>query len=131
MTPKDFKHWRKGVMRMSQKEAAEALGLKRRVVQYYEKGVRDGEPLAIPKAVRLACFALAQGVTDYHGPEAGAEGVLTDPAVGTVPAPDAVAGGKSSKKRRAPSKRGRPALTTVETAGAEAGPTDSPDVASA
>lgn len=128
MTPKAFKHWRKGVMRMSQKEAAEALGLKRRVVQYYEKGERDGEPLAIPKAVRLACFALAEGVTDYHGPETGAEGVLTDPAVGTVPAPDAVTG---SKKRRTPSKRGRPALTTVETAGAEAGATDSPDIASA
>jgi len=97
VTPKAFKHWRKGVMRMSQKEAAEALGLKRRVVQYYEKGERDGETLEIPKAVRLACFALAEGVTDYHGPGLGAEGAPADPAAGTVPAPAAVAGSKARK----------------------------------
>jgi hypothetical protein len=54
---------------MSQKEAAEALGLKRRVVQYYEKGERDGEPVKIAKAIRLACWALSQKVIDYHGPE--------------------------------------------------------------
>lgn len=51
-----------------QKRAAEALGLKRRMVQYYEKGERDGEKVAVPKAVRLACWALAAGITDYHGP---------------------------------------------------------------
>jgi predicted transcriptional regulator len=67
LRPSDFKHWRKG-MKMSQKEAAHALGLKRRVVQYYEKGERDGEAVKIPKTVRLACYALAQGVHDYHGP---------------------------------------------------------------
>jgi len=128
VTPKAFKHWRKGVMRMSQKEAAEALGLKRRVVQYYEKGERDGEPLAIPKAVRLACFALAEGVTDYHGPDTGAEGIVPDPTVGTVPAPDAVTG---SKKRRASARRSRRALATLDTGGAESDTTDSPDVASA
>lgn len=55
-------------MKLSQKEAAHALGLKRRVVQYYEKGERDGEAVKIPKTVRLACYALAQGVHDYHGP---------------------------------------------------------------
>jgi hypothetical protein len=54
---------------MSQKEAAHALGLKRRVVQYYEKGERDGEPVKIPKTVRLACYALWKNVTDYHGPD--------------------------------------------------------------
>ncbi|SDE82375.1 helix-turn-helix domain-containing protein [Rhodospira trueperi] len=101
MTPKDFKHWRKGVMRMSQKEAAEALGLKRRVVQYYEKGERDGDVIDIPKAVRLACFALAQGVTDYHGPAIGAEGVPPEPDAGTTPAPDEVAGSKARKKKKA------------------------------
>jgi hypothetical protein len=52
----------------SQKEAAEALGLKRRVVQYYEKGERDGKPIDIPKTVRLACFALTEGTEDYDGP---------------------------------------------------------------
>ncbi|MBB4284339.1 helix-turn-helix domain-containing protein [Roseospira goensis] len=98
MTPKDFKTWRKGVMRMSQKEAAEALGLKRRVVQYYEKGERDGDSLEIPKSVRLACFALAQGVTDYHGPGQVPEGAPPDPAAGSQPAPDEIAGSKKRKK---------------------------------
>lgn len=67
MKPEEFKRWRKSLA-LSQKEAAEALGLKRRVVQYYEKGERDGEKVVIPKAVRLACFALSQGVTEYRGP---------------------------------------------------------------
>ena len=67
MKPADFKRWRKS-LNLSQKQAAEALGLKRRVVQYYEKGVRDGFPVEIPKAIRLACFALAEGCSDYGGP---------------------------------------------------------------
>lgn len=67
MKPEDFKRWRKS-LRLSQKQAAEALGLKRRVVQYYEKGERNGEAVKIPKAVRLACFALTNGVDDYDGP---------------------------------------------------------------
>lgn len=68
MNHKDFRRWRKA-LKLSQKEAAEALGLKRRVVQYYEKGERDGETVEIPKTVRLACYALSQGVADYSGPE--------------------------------------------------------------
>lgn len=67
MRPSDFKRWRKS-LELSQKEAAEALGLKRRMVQYYEKGERDGEKVEVPKAVRLACSALAAGTADYHGP---------------------------------------------------------------
>jgi transcriptional regulator with XRE-family HTH domain len=67
MKPKDFKRWRK-TLGLSQKAAAEGLGLKRRVVQYYEKGERDGKDVGIPKAVRLACYALTEGVSDYHGP---------------------------------------------------------------
>lgn len=67
MKPSDFRRWRKS-LHLSQKQAAEALGLKRRVVQYYEKGVRDGYPVEIPKAIRLACFALAKGCDDYSGP---------------------------------------------------------------
>lgn len=70
MRPSDFKRWRKS-LKLSQKEAAEALGLKRRMVQYYEKGERDGEKVAVPKTVRLACYALVFGVSDYHGPDAG------------------------------------------------------------
>lgn len=62
-----FKRWRKS-LGLSQKEAAHALGLKRRILQYYEKGERDGERVEIPKTVRLACYALAQGCRDYAGP---------------------------------------------------------------
>lgn len=68
MRPSDFKRWRKS-LKLSQKQAAEALGLKRRMVQYYEKGERDGEKVAVPKSVRLACYALVAGIEDYHGPE--------------------------------------------------------------
>lgn len=67
MSPSSFKRWRKS-LKLSQKEAANALGLKRRAVQYYEKGERNGEALNIPKAVRLACFALSQGCNDFEGP---------------------------------------------------------------
>jgi transcriptional regulator with XRE-family HTH domain len=69
----DFKRWRKS-LDFSQKEAANALGLKRRVVQYYEKGERDGKEIDIPKSVRLACLAIVQGAEDYHGPDAPAAG---------------------------------------------------------
>jgi len=63
----EFKRWRKG-LNLNQKEAADALGLKRRVVQYYEKGERSGgKPVKIPRTVRLACYAILIGVTDYHG----------------------------------------------------------------
>ena len=50
------------------------MGLKRRVVQYYEKGERDGKSIDIPKTVRLACFALTQGTEDYDGPLDGHKG---------------------------------------------------------
>jgi transcriptional regulator with XRE-family HTH domain len=68
MRPEDFKAWRKS-LGLSQKKAADALGLKNRIVQYYEKGERDGERVKIPKHVRLACYALSLGASDYHGPE--------------------------------------------------------------
>ncbi|WP_420405075.1 helix-turn-helix transcriptional regulator [Nisaea sp.] len=64
MTSGEFKKLRK-FLKLSQKEMAEALGLKRRMIQYYEKGERDGEPLDIPKAVELACYALAAGVREF------------------------------------------------------------------
>ena len=68
MSPEKFKAWRKS-LGLSQKEAAHALGLRRRIVQYYEKGSRDGVAVEVPKTVRLACFALATGCEDYGGPE--------------------------------------------------------------
>lgn len=70
MQSEGFRQWRKA-LGLSQKDAAEALGLKRRMVQYYEKGERDGETVEIPLSVRLACFALTRGVIDYDGPPHG------------------------------------------------------------
>ena len=67
MDASDFKKWRKS-LKLSQKDAAQALGLKRRIIQYYEKGERDGEKVKIPLSVRLACFAVSEGVADYNGP---------------------------------------------------------------
>lgn len=67
MDPIDFRKWRKS-LDLSQKDAAHILGLKRRMIQYYEKGERDGEKVKIPRSVRLACYAISDGVADYHGP---------------------------------------------------------------
>ncbi|MBD0272794.1 MAG: helix-turn-helix transcriptional regulator [Acetobacteraceae bacterium] len=97
MTPDEFKTWRKA-LGLSQKKAADALGLKNRIVQYYEKGERDGERVKIPKHVRLACYALSIGVGDYHGP---------GPADGAA----------SGKGRKRPRKRKRDAAAATPEAG--------------
>ena len=68
MTPEQFKSWRKS-HGLKQKEAAEKLGLKKRMIQYYETGKRDGKKVAIPKAVALACYAVSCGVIDFDGNE--------------------------------------------------------------
>lgn len=64
MTSKELKRFRK-FLKLSQKEFAGALGLKRRMIQYYEKGERDGDSIEIPKTVELACYALSQGVESF------------------------------------------------------------------
>jgi len=66
MSPEQFRAWRKA-LGWKQKEAAERLGLRKRMIQYYEKGNRDGKDVRIPKTVRLACYALAQGIDDFDG----------------------------------------------------------------
>jgi transcriptional regulator with XRE-family HTH domain len=66
MTPEQFRTWRKA-LGLKQRDAADRLGLKKRMIQYYEKGKRDGKPVVIPKTVRLACAALAHGVADFDG----------------------------------------------------------------
>jgi transcriptional regulator with XRE-family HTH domain len=66
MESAQFKAWRKG-LGLKQREAAEKLGLKKRMIQYYETGKRDGKAVEIPKAIRLACYALAAGVEDFDG----------------------------------------------------------------
>ena len=66
MTPDQFRAWRK-TLGWKQKDAAEKLGLKKRMIQYYEKGDRDGRKVDIPRYVRLACYALSAGVDDFDG----------------------------------------------------------------
>lgn len=66
MDAEAFRAWRKD-LGLKQKEAAERLGLKKRMIQYYEGGARDGRAVEIPKAVRLACWALMQDVADFDG----------------------------------------------------------------
>ncbi|MEM7215405.1 MAG: helix-turn-helix transcriptional regulator [Pseudomonadota bacterium] len=66
MSPKQFKKWRKS-LGLGQKEAAEKLGLNKRMIQYYEKGERDGKRVTIPKYIRLACYAIKQNIMDFDG----------------------------------------------------------------
>ncbi|MXN63426.1 helix-turn-helix domain-containing protein [Stappia sp. GBMRC 2046] len=66
MSPDQFRAWRKG-LGLKQKDAAERLGLKKRMIQYYEKGDRNGRPVEIPKSIRLACYALTKGIGDFDG----------------------------------------------------------------
>ena len=68
MNSEQFKIWRKS-HGLKQKDAAALLGLKKRMIQYYEKGERDGKDVSIPRAVRLACYALSQGIVDFDGKE--------------------------------------------------------------
>jgi len=69
MKPQQFRRWRNS-LGLKQKEAAELLGLKKRMIQYYEKGERDGKSIKIPKYVRLACYAVDKGVYDFDGENA-------------------------------------------------------------
>lgn len=70
MSSEDFRRWREA-MGLSQGEAAALLDVSRSCIQQYEMGRRKGgsEPIEIPRAVRLACWALLNGVRDYTGPE--------------------------------------------------------------
>ena len=86
MSADGFRAWRKG-LGLKQKEAAEALGLKKRMIQYYETGARGSKKVDIPKSVRLACYALTLRVRDYDGERivqaadrAETEGAATDGA---------------------------------------------------
>jgi len=69
MNSKQFKRWRKS-LNLKQHDTAEMLGLKKRMIQYYEKGDREGRKVVIPKAIRLACYAITVGVQDFDGEEA-------------------------------------------------------------
>lgn len=56
MTPASLKSWRHE-LRLSQRAAAEALGVSERQFRYYEAG-----EYPIPRTVALACAALAHGL---------------------------------------------------------------------
>ncbi len=66
MDSESFRDWRRS-MGWKQKDAADRLGLKKRVIQYYEKGDRDGKRVEIPLTVELACLALSMGARHYDG----------------------------------------------------------------
>lgn len=66
MPAPQFRVWRRS-LGLKQKDAADLLGLKKRMIQYYEKGARDGKTVTIPKSVRLACYAISIGISDYDG----------------------------------------------------------------
>lgn len=69
MTPTAFKAWRKS-LGLSQKGAAEALGVSKSSVELYEAGVRRGDdprPVEIPRTVALACAAVTLRIAAYDG----------------------------------------------------------------
>lgn len=68
MKSSEFKKWRKGC-NLTQEQAAKKLGLKKRAIQYYEQGKRDGKDFKIPKTTELACYAISVGVESYSGPQ--------------------------------------------------------------
>ena len=70
MSPAEFKAWRKS-LGLKQKDAAEKLGLKKRMIQYYETGKRGGKKVVIPKTVELACYSLSVGVEAFDGAAPG------------------------------------------------------------
>ena len=72
MSPAEFRAWRKS-HGLKQKEAAERLGLKKRMIQYYETGSRGSKRVIIPKTVELACYALSLGVQSFDGVSANVE----------------------------------------------------------
>jgi transcriptional regulator with XRE-family HTH domain len=74
MTNEQFRQWRER-MRMSQQEAADALGISKGSVVNYENGARreDDRPVTIPRTVELACAALTFGINPTFSarPECG------------------------------------------------------------
>lgn len=70
MTPEQIKAWREH-LKMTQAEAAKALGISPGSLVNYERGTRleDGRLVIIPKTVELACAAVALGIKSYSGPE--------------------------------------------------------------
>lgn len=69
MSPDAFKAIRKDRLRISQQKMADKLGLSLATIRLYEAGKRfDSDQLVkIPKSVRLALYAIVNGVNDWDG----------------------------------------------------------------
>jgi transcriptional regulator with XRE-family HTH domain len=87
MTPGEFKSWRKS-LGLKQKDIADLLGLKKRVIQYYEKGRRDGKPVEIPRTVELASYAISAGIGGFNGKETQPIAAPVEPERQMEPAED-------------------------------------------
>lgn len=61
MTPDEFAHWRKVIMKITKAKAASLLGLHRNTIYYYESGLQT-----IDIRTRLAMAALSLGLRDYE-----------------------------------------------------------------
>jgi uncharacterized protein (TIGR02391 family) len=59
MPPQEFKNWRSH-LRLTQRDAADLLGISVGTIELYERGTRrdDGRPVVVPKHIELACSAL-------------------------------------------------------------------------
>lgn len=66
MTPDDFRAWRAG-LNLTQKQAAERLGISTSQLTNYEAGVNrgSGRRAPIPRTVALACAAVAAGLEPW------------------------------------------------------------------
>jgi transcriptional regulator with XRE-family HTH domain len=93
MDSAEFKAWRKS-LGLKQKEAAEKLGLKKRMIQYYETGRRGPKKVVIPKTVELACYALSVGVGTFDGALPRGDDAVAEPA-----ADDGMPGGRKPRLR--------------------------------
>jgi DNA-binding XRE family transcriptional regulator len=68
MTPTDLAAWR-AHMAMTQRAAAESLGVSLSTYQQWERGAsfRDGAPMQPDTRTALACAALAAGIPPWPG----------------------------------------------------------------
>lgn len=67
MTPATFRDWR---LRndLTQAGAAKLLGYSERWIRAWESGFEaPNKPAVIPRAVRLACWAIENGIEDWDG----------------------------------------------------------------
>ncbi len=69
MTPGYFYAWRLRVKGgITQKQAGKLLGYSERWIRAWESGFEaPDKPAVIPRAVRLACWAIENGIEDWDG----------------------------------------------------------------